>query len=64
MASVNLLDEIDPAKFWQIHRATIVNVDHIVSVKRGLKDQAEITLREHRETLVVSRAFTHLFKQM
>ena len=59
-----LLDELDPAKFWQIHRATIVNVDHIASVKRGLKDQAEIALRDHRETLVVSRAFTHLFKQM
>ena len=59
-----LLDELDPAKFWQIHRATIVNVDHIASVKRGLKDQAEITLRDHGETLVVSRAFTHLFKQM
>jgi DNA-binding LytR/AlgR family response regulator len=59
-----LLDELDPAKFWQIHRATIVNVDHIASVKRGLKDQAEIALRDHGETLVVSRAFTHLFKQM
>jgi len=59
-----LLDELDPARFWQIHRATIVNVDYIASVKRGLKDQAEITLREHPETLTVSRAFTHLFKQM
>jgi DNA-binding LytR/AlgR family response regulator len=59
-----LLDELDPAKFWQVHRATIVNVDHIASVKRGLKDQAEIALRGHGETLVVSRAFTHLFKQM
>ena len=59
-----LLEELDPGKFWQIHRATIVNVDHIASVKRGLKDQAEIALREHGETLVVSRAFTHLFKQM
>ncbi len=59
-----LLDELDPARFWQIHRATIVNVDYIAAVKRGLKDQAEITLREHSETLVVSRAFTHLFKQM
>jgi DNA-binding LytR/AlgR family response regulator len=59
-----LLEELDPVKFWQVHRATIVNVDHIASVKRGLKDQAEIALRGHEETLVVSRAFTHLFKQM
>ena len=59
-----LLDELDPDKFWQVHRATIVNVDHIASVRRGLKDQAEIALKGHRETLVVLRAFTHLFKQM
>ncbi len=59
-----LLDELDPARFWQVHRATIVNVDAIAAVLRGLKDQAEIALKGHRETLVVSRNFTHLFKQM
>ena len=41
-----------------------MNVDHIASVRRGLKDQAEIALKDHRETLVVSRAFTHRFRQM
>jgi DNA-binding LytR/AlgR family response regulator len=59
-----LLEELDPAKFWQIHRATIVNVDYIAAVKRGLKDQAEIALRDHPESLIVSRPFTHRFKQM
>ncbi len=59
-----LLEELDPARFWQIHRATIVNVDCIASVRRGLKDQAEISLRDCNETLIVSRAFTHRFKQM
>ena len=59
-----LLEELDPGKFWQVHRATIVNVDHIAGVKRGLKDQAELSLRDHPEVLTVSRAFTHLFKQM
>ena len=59
-----LLEELDPARFWQIHRATIVNVDFIASVRRGLKDQAEISLRDHAQTLIVSRAFTHRFKQM
>src|SRR5690606_22340527 len=56
-----LLDELAPRKFWQVHRATSVNVDHIASVRRGLKDQAEISLRNCPETLVVSRNFTHLF---
>jgi len=59
-----LLEELDPEKFWQVHRATIVNVDAIASVRRGLKDQAEIALKGHRESLVVSRNFTHLFRQM
>ncbi|HEX4334255.1 MAG TPA: LytTR family DNA-binding domain-containing protein [Usitatibacter sp.] len=59
-----LLDELDPARFWQIHRATIVNVDHIAGVRRGLKDQAEVSLKGRDETLLVSRGFTHLFKQM
>ena len=59
-----LLDELDPARFWQIHRATIVNVDHIAGVRRGLKDQAELSVKGHSQTLTVSRAFTHLFKQM
>jgi DNA-binding LytR/AlgR family response regulator len=59
-----LLEELDPARFWQVHRATIVNVDAIAGVKRGLKDQGELSLKDRRETLVVSRAFTHLFKQM
>jgi DNA-binding LytR/AlgR family response regulator len=59
-----LLDELDPEKFWQVHRATVVNVDAIASVRRGLKDQAEIGLKGSAETLVVSRNFTHLFKQM
>jgi DNA-binding LytR/AlgR family response regulator len=59
-----LLEELDPERFWQVHRATIVNVDAIASVRRGLKDQAEIALKGRRETLVVSRAFTHRFRQM
>ena len=59
-----LLDELDPEKFWQVHRATIVNVEAIAAVRRGLKDQAEIALKGHRETIIVSRNFTHLFKQM
>jgi len=49
---------------WQIHRATIVYVLFIAGVRRGLRDQAELSLKDHDDTLVVSRAFTHLFKQM
>jgi DNA-binding LytR/AlgR family response regulator len=59
-----LLAELDPNAFWQIHRATIVNTKAIAGVVRGLRDQADLKLKNRPETLTVSRNFTHLFKQM
>jgi DNA-binding LytR/AlgR family response regulator len=59
-----LLEELDPRRFWQIHRATIVNTAAIAGVVRGQRDQADLRLKERPETLTVSRNFTHLFKQM
>jgi DNA-binding LytR/AlgR family response regulator len=59
-----LLEELDPKQFWQIHRATIVNNRSISGVVRGLRDQADLKLKGRTETLTVSRNFTHLFKQM
>lgn len=59
-----LLDELDPKQFWQIHRATVVNTRAIAGVVRGLRDQADLKLKGRPETLTVSRNFTHLFKQM
>jgi DNA-binding LytR/AlgR family response regulator len=60
----DLLEELDPARFWQIHRATIVNTRAVASVTRGLRDHAELSVKGRSDTLVVSRNFTHLFKQM
>ena len=59
-----LLAELDPRQFWQIHRATVVNTRAIAGVLRGLRDQADLKLKGRKETLTVSRNFTHLFKQM
>ena len=59
-----LLEELDPKQFWQIHRATVVNTRAIAGVVRGLRDQADLKLKGRVETLTVSRNFTHLFKQM
>ncbi len=59
-----LLEELDPDRFWQIHRSTIVNTRAIAGVVRGLRDQADLKLVSRPETLTVSRNFTHLFKQM
>jgi len=59
-----LLGELDPNRFWQIHRATIVNTRAIAGVTRGMRDQADMKVRGRSEILTVSRNFTHLFKQM
>jgi DNA-binding LytR/AlgR family response regulator len=59
-----LLDELDPELFWQIHRSTLVNVNHIAGVGRDFRGQPEIQLRGRNEKLSVSRPFAHLFKQM
>jgi DNA-binding LytR/AlgR family response regulator len=59
-----LLDELDPNIFWQIHRGTIVNVNAIAGVTRDFRGDATVKVREHKEQLKVSRPFSHLFKQM
>jgi DNA-binding LytR/AlgR family response regulator len=59
-----LVEELDPDKFWQIHRATIVNADAIAGVVRDLRGRQLVTLKNHGEKLEVSRNYTHLFKQM
>jgi DNA-binding LytR/AlgR family response regulator len=59
-----LFDELDPELFWQIHRATIVNLRAIAKVERDWRDQPVITLRNRPEKLTVSRTFAHRFKTM
>ena len=59
-----LYDELDPEVFWQIHRATIVNLRAIAKVERDWRDQPVITLRDRAEKLVVSRTFAARFKTM
>jgi DNA-binding LytR/AlgR family response regulator len=59
-----LVEQLDPAVFWQIHRATIVNVRAIAGVVRDLRGRQLVTFKNHPDKLEVSRTFTHLFKQM
>jgi DNA-binding LytR/AlgR family response regulator len=59
-----LLDELDPALFWQIHRSTIVNVNTIASVSRDFAGHMIVKLKNRKETLPVSQPFTQLFRQM
>ena len=59
-----LIDELDPDEFWQIHRATVVRVDAIEQVSRDLRGRQIVHIRGNAEKLEVSRTFNHLFKQM
>jgi DNA-binding LytR/AlgR family response regulator len=57
-----LVSELDPRHFWQVHRGTIVNIRAIGSVTLDDTGRREITLRDRPEKIEVSRTFAHLFK--
>jgi DNA-binding LytR/AlgR family response regulator len=59
-----LLHELDPSLFWQIHRSTIVNVNAIAAVSRNLAGHLIVRLKSRKETLAVSQPFAHRFRQM
>lgn len=59
-----LIDELDPEEFWQIHRAVVVRVDAIEQVSRNFRGNHVVHLKGSAEKLEVSRSFNHLFKQM
>ena len=59
-----LLDELDPANFVQIHRATVVNLRRIERADRTGTDNLQLKMRESNAILRVSRSYTHLFRQM
>ena len=60
----DLQGDLDPAVFWPIHRATIVNAAAIDSVTRDFRGRVAVRLKARRETLAVSEAHAHLFRQM
>ena len=57
-----LADELDPARFAQVHRSAIVNLHQVLQVDRGPNETAELRLKGRAETLAVSRTHLHLFR--
>ncbi|ENM5833748.1 response regulator transcription factor [Vibrio metoecus] len=55
-----LLSQLDPNQFWQIHRSLLVNVGKIDKVTRDLNGKMWVHI--DRVQLPVSRALQHLFK--
>jgi len=59
-----LAELLDPAKFWRIHRGTIVNAACIAKISRSVTGRGVIKLKNADGVLTVSRRYLHLFKQM
>jgi DNA-binding LytR/AlgR family response regulator len=59
-----LIDELDPHQFWQIHRSTLVNVNAIAGVARDFRGRQIVSVKGHKEQLEVSRSYLGLFKGM
>jgi DNA-binding LytR/AlgR family response regulator len=59
-----LAEELDPSKFWRIHRSTVVNVAQIAGVSRSSTGRGVLQLKDRPENLTVSRPYLHLFKQV
>ncbi len=59
-----LVEELDPSMFWQVHRAAIVNLNAVESVGRDLKGHVVLRLKDRPELLSVSQPYAHLFRQM
>jgi DNA-binding LytR/AlgR family response regulator len=57
-----LLPRLDPQRFWQVHRGTVVRARSIASAQRHESGKVTLTLRERPERLTASRLYAHLFK--
>jgi DNA-binding LytR/AlgR family response regulator len=60
----DLVADLDPDRFCQIHRGTIVNLEAVAGVWREDAERQFVLLKNRQEKLPISRQFTHLFKQM
>lgn len=59
-----LVAQLDPQQFWQVHRGAVVNVRQIVAAHHSVLGKVTLTLRDRPEKIAVSRSYTHLFRQM
>ena len=57
-----LVAQLDPSRFWQVHRSVVVSQRHIASAVRLDDGTMVLTLRGRDEKLPVSRHFQGLFR--
>lgn len=61
---VELVARLDPQRFVQVHRSTLVNLDHLAGTRRDEASRLFVRLKGHARELPVSRAYVHRFKAM
>ena len=59
-----LAAQLDPERFQQIHRSTIVHLDQLAGTRRDELSRLFVRVRGQGAELPVSRAYVHLFKAM
>ncbi|AKC72450.1 hypothetical protein MB84_15235 [Pandoraea oxalativorans] len=59
-----LLPQLDPSRFWQVHRSTVVNVGEVVSAQHTPLGRLTLKLKRRKDRVAVSRQYAHLFRQM
>ena len=59
-----LAPRLDPGRFWQVHRGTIVNVSKVHATRRDFSGRITLSLKARDEEVAVSRAYAHLFRHM
>ncbi len=63
--AIKLLEEqLDGEEFWRIHRSTIVRVEKVERVSRGLSGKLTLALIDSSFKPIVSRSYADKFKQM
>ncbi len=59
-----LLPQLDPQVFWQVHRGLVVRASAIRTAQRDDSGKVYLHLRDRPERLTASRLYAHLFKGM
>ena len=61
---VDLIAQLDGGQFWQIHRSTVINVEHLAGTRRDETSRLFVRMKGLARELPVSRAYVPLFKAM
>jgi DNA-binding LytR/AlgR family response regulator len=60
----DLIAQLDPERFVQVHRSVLVNRHAISHITRGENETAQVHLKGRTDVLPISRSYLPLFRQM